>query len=970
MSNQKHKIADHQHTAKFSLIRKIIISIFVIFCLYFIFIGIYIKRTIKTQIIESSIPPIDQSFTHVCEDIDVFFENVEKLGIRSVRFVKNQLNQEINETDLQTFDRKYRVLNGALRTNLTAFKSSDITGVFLSSKTKLSPEIKKMIIQTEQGFRDYAFGILHMVFNMYFISKDNLIRIYKKDWALEIESDHLFKDDIFYRIATPDQNPERTGQWTHPYYDSIWKHWMTSHIAPIYLEDDFVGVIGHDIILDKVYEKILRTKFYKTGYIFLFDKENNIVVSPEYLSELNKSAKMGTKLSVTAINDSELSRIIRNVTAGKNNSGIYRDSFVKELDQKFLFIAKKLNFLNWYLAAVIPESETLELLPKLSYRFILSNSGALFLLLISIVSIVFFFIIRPIKRLTTISREIHQGNLNLNSGIRSNDEIGELSYSFDKMTSKLEQTMDSLRRDLQIRKETEKALYHSNEKFKKVFENSPYTISLSRKSDKKYINLNLNFETLTGYLRDEAIKSSTLDLQLWVNPEQRAQMEKILSEKGFVRDFNFFLRRKDNQIRNCMISSEVIDLNEEQYIVSIISDITDQENARKERRILEEKLEQSKKMEALGTLAGGVAHDLNNILSGLVSYPDLLLMKIDKESPMRRPLNTIKESGKKAAAIVQDLLTLARRGVSTTNVVNLNELIGEYLASLEFKKLQSFHPNVIIKKQLKSNLFNIVGSKVHLVKTIMNLVSNASESMPKGGEISIATRNQYLDKRIKRYETIEEGNYAILEVQDRGIGISPMDLERIFEPFYTKKKMGKSGTGLGMAVVWGTVKDHKGYLDVQSIEDQGTTFTLYFPVTNKEITRNSSEFDINEYLGNGENILVVDDVLEQRELAYDILTRIGYSVSFVESGEKAIAHVNNTHVDLLLLDMVMEPGIDGLDTFREIIKVKPHQKAIIVSGFSETDRVNEAIRLGVSKYIKKPYSVELLAKTVKSVLGK
>jgi len=203
-----------------------------------------------------------------------------------------------------------------------------------------------------------------------------------------------------------------------------------------------------------------------------------------------------------------------------------------------------------------------------------------------------------------------------------------------------------------------------------------------------------------------------------------------------------------------------------------------------------------------------------------------------------------------------------------------------------------------------------------------------------------------------------------------GIGVSSIDIERIFEPFYTKKKMGKSGTGLGMSVVLGTIKDHKGFIDINSVLKKGTVFTLYFPVTNRELSRADDEFDVNEYTGNGEKILVIDDVLEQRELAYDILTRIGYSVHIVESGEMAIDFLKKNKVDLLLLDMIMDPGIDGLDTYREVLKTNPNQKTVIVSGFSETDRVSEAIRLGVSKYIRKPYSVELLSKTIKKIFNR
>jgi len=188
---------------------------------------------------------------------------------------------------------------------------------------------------------------------------------------------------------------------------------------------------------------------------------------------------------------------------------------------------------------------------------------------------------------------------------------------------------------------------------------------------------------------------------------------------------------------------------------------------------------------------------------------------------------TIKESGQKAATVVQDLLTLARRGVAINNVVNLNTIIKDYLKSPEHKRVKSFYPEAHVKIDLESTLLNIVGSSIHLSKTIMNLVTNAAESMPEGGIISIKTENRYIDRPVRGYDDVEEGDYAVFSIADSGIGISAENLSRIFEPFYTKKVMGRSGTGLGMAVVWGTVKDHKGYIHVQSSVGQGTTLPYF-----------------------------------------------------------------------------------------------------------------------------------------------
>ena len=237
-----------------------------------------------------------------------------------------------------------------------------------------------------------------------------------------------------------------------------------------------------------------------------------------------------------------------------------------------------------------------------------------------------------------------------------------------------------------------------------------------------------------------------------------------------------------------------------------------------ERQRLEGRLNRAEKMEAVGTLAGGVAHDLNNVLGVLVGYSELLLMEISEGSLLRKHVSQILQAGQRAAAIIQDLLTLARRGVTVSEVVNLNKVISDYFKTPEFEKLKAYHPAVTFKTDLDKDLMNVKGSPVHLGKTIMNLLSNAAEAISDHGEVTLLTENRYLDKPIAGYDHIEEGEYVVLRVSDNGKGISGGDIGKIFEPFYTKKVMGRSGTGLGLAVVWGTVKDHGGYIDVQSKE--------------------------------------------------------------------------------------------------------------------------------------------------------
>lgn len=388
-----------------------------------------------------------------------------------------------------------------------------------------------------------------------------------------------------------------------------------------------------------------------------------------------------------------------------------------------------------------------------------------------------------------------------------------------------------------------------------------------------------------------------------------------------------------------------------------------------ERLELENKLHRARKMEAIGLLAGGVAHDLNNILSGIVSYPDLLLRDLPESSPLKRPLLTIKQTGEKAATIVNDLLTLSRSNVTVTEPVNMNALIETFLDSPEFKKMKSYNGNVAVHTDLSPDLLNIIGSPVHLSKTVMNLIINAFEALPEGGRITISTKNRYIDTIISGYDTVQEGDYVVVSISDNGIGIPDQDLERIFEPFYTKKVMGKSGTGLGMAVVWGTVKDHKGYIDIDSDLKKGTTVTIYLPASRTPLKDHAKAVSLDDYKGRGQKILVIDDIAEQREIASKMLELLGYEVATAPSGEAAVEKIKNGDAyDLLVLDMIMEPGMDGLETYKKVLKFVPGQKAIIASGFSETERVKETQNLGARAYIRKPYTLEVIGITVFNAL--
>ena len=476
--------------------------------------------------------------------------------------------------------------------------------------------------------------------------------------------------------------------------------------------------------------------------------------------------------------------------------------------------------------------------------------------------------------------------------------------------------------------------------------------------DGKIIQINEAAKTLF-YVRDSEIKSLRIS-DLLANhdfTETYQNREIKIARKGEMRFFS---------VSQSTIEDYGVPLGK----LIIVRDFTDIRLADQEKRRLQGQLQKAQKMEVVGGLAGGVAHDLNNILSGIVSYPELILLHLPEDSPLKKPIKAIQESGLRAAEVVEDLLTIARGVAISKETSNLNIIVEEYLATNEHRQIQQTHSFVTFNTELDPDLLNVSCSKIHIIKALMNLVINASEST-KGSlcTVTISTMNRYLDEPLKGYEQVRLGEYAVLSVSDDGHGIASKDLDRIFEPFYTKKKMGRSGSGLGLAVVWNTVQDHKGYKDVKSSE-KGTVFELYFPAERTAIAVGEKPVSLKDYIGNKEKILVVDDEAQQRDIAFRLLTELNYQATTVSSGELAISHIKRESFDLIVLDMVMPEGINGRETYEAIIKIRPGQKAVIASGYAKTKEVKAAQMLGAGKYLKKPYVLEKLGMAIKEELEK
>lgn len=382
------------------------------------------------------------------------------------------------------------------------------------------------------------------------------------------------------------------------------------------------------------------------------------------------------------------------------------------------------------------------------------------------------------------------------------------------------------------------------------------------------------------------------------------------------------------------------------------------------RRIdLQDRLARSERMESIGVLAGGIAHDLNNILGPLVALPELVKRRIEPNSPLHKDLTLIESAALQAADVIEDLMVLARRGRPATQVIKLENVLKTFADSAALSAIRSAHPGVRIVCHADTDA-RIIASPSSLNRALLNLVSNGCEAIRMQGRVEIRATRRSVATEISGYETVAPGDYGVLTVRDTGSGVRHADLGRVFEPFFSTKAMGRrSGTGLGLAIVYGLVKDAGGFVDISTGSD-GTCITLYIPNIAEADTRTREPAVIDR-----ESVLVVDDNPQQREMTGRILRDDGYDVVEASTSESALIALARRRPSVVVVDMVLGPT-DGVDLYREMLDTAPNLSCVLISGFSQPGRVEEGLALGADSFVRKPFSAGDLCQHVRSALNR
>ncbi len=517
-------------------------------------------------------------------------------------------------------------------------------------------------------------------------------------------------------------------------------------------------------------------------------------------------------------------------------------------------------------------------------------------------------------------------------------------------------------RDITDRRQAEQALKELEERFSTAFHASPAGIAIIRIHDGRFVDLNRSLLKSLGYKNEEILGKTMADIGLWDSAERYARLVEQLELHRSAREFKCRWIAKSGEVRDLQIAAEPMELSRESCLLIVSEDIT-------ERLKLEDQLRQAQKMEAVGQLAAGIAHDFNNILTVVQGHASLLLSDGSLASKSTESARCVSTAADRAAKLTRQLLTFSRKQVVQWRELDLNRVVQNVASMLR----SLITENISLTFHYLEELPQIRGDANTLEQVLLNLVVNARDAMPRGGNLVIDTSMQTLDaETAKKHPKAKPGRFVCLTVMDTGSGMDPATLERIFEPFFTTKEFGQ-GTGLGLATVYGVVTQHNGWVDVTSQVGHGSLFRVYFPALSAPAPKKTepSPEKPKEACGGDETVLVVEDELGLRMLVEAVLQKQGYKVVLAEHGVEAVRlwRQHEGRIDLLVTDMVMPEGMTGLDLSERLRAEAPDLRIVYMSGYSVDFMGNEisGVQEGLN-FLQKPYRPEQLVRVVREVL--
>lgn len=560
------------------------------------------------------------------------------------------------------------------------------------------------------------------------------------------------------------------------------------------------------------------------------------------------------------------------------------------------------------------------------------------------------------RRVGERTRELFGANQQLHQEVSSHKRAREAS---DALGQRLQQAYEHLQQEAVERVAMQEKLQSSEERFSKAFRASPVALAILTRSGRLFVDVNDRFAQLAGLPREKLIGSSLFSISLWATPETRARIEQLLADGRSLKNWQCSISGPDNKTRQALVSAESLQLGQEACVLLMTEDISD-------RVSLEGQLRQAQKMEAIGQLAAGVAHDFNNLLTVIQGYSQLLLAMAPPSEVGREALEKIVGATQRAAGLTSQLLTFSRKQVAQPKAVDLNKVVTNVTGMLR----PLLGENIRLNMRPAPKLPAIMADAAMLEQVLVNLAVNARDAMPKGGDLILSTFTTEIDESyVKCRAQARAGQFVCLQVSDSGSGMDAATMERIFEPFFTTKGVGK-GTGLGLATVYGIVKQHHGWVEVASQVGVGTTFKAFLPAVQSSVNQTEFVQNPDAIRGGAETILVVEDEPALRELVTKVLRNYGYQVLEAAHGKEALRvwQGRAEKPALLLTDMMMPEGMTGWELAERIRSETPDLKVLFTSGYSPEIFGGEVQLDERANFLPKPYHPRILARTVRQCL--
>jgi two-component system, cell cycle sensor histidine kinase and response regulator CckA len=883
------RLSPPAHPRAYSL-QLLIGSYFFIVVVVLILPGLFLaERSLRRRLLDTRLTAHQATMHEVVRGVQKRTAAAEARVMR-YSWLVSRMPGHADAVEVRAFDRMVvRDPDGAWRPRKEEFDPGHEAGIYLPKAAVLDAGFKSFLMRGKRLTERFGAGALDPELVDAWISPaDGGIVMYVPDqptfpWELSATEDWTQTD--WMKLAEPATNPEGLPRWTDPFHSEKTDAWFVSVVAPFERGGSWAGSVGQDLSWQELVDYSAQSPIEMGGRFLLVGKNGGVIMAD---SATARDPTRPTGRMLEDLPDLELRDTLSRLLARSDSGGSIEPQLVRTSEAYLLW--STIPATDWLVASLIPQS---------------SIEGP---------------ISGPLR------------------AMRWAILVGLIALSVASLVSiNLE-----IRRRQAIEAETRRA----EERFRSLFQLSPYGVGLCLLDTGLWIEMNDSFVVLSGYTREEMMGKTTGELGLWADPSQRDQVVAIVRRDGVCMNLPAGLRRKDGRVVEVECSGRSIDVEGRLCLLAIIRDVEEQ-------RRLERQLTQAQKMEAIGRLAGGVAHDFNNIMTAVMGYAQIASESLPPDSSAGEDLGEILRAAGRASELTRQLLAFARRQVTQPRPVDLNALVKETRKLLE----RLLGEDVVLLTELADDLPPILIDPGQMEQVLVNLAVNARDAMPRGGSLLI--------------KTSRSGGELMLDVSDTGVGILQEHQAHIFEPFFTTKDHGK-GTGLGLATCYGIVRQAGGHIEVTSDPGKGSRFRVALPAlpdgTIPDQTPVANRIDGGMPRGT-ERILLAEDEPQVRELALRLLRGLGYVVLVAETGAAALELAASIPepIDLLVTDVVM-PGMTGEELAGRLRKKRPEIKVLYISGYAEdSDAIEQALRKGDS-FLGKPFTVPQLARRIRAIL--